>query len=209
MNLATRDGLGDFERAQSLPSMGGREIGETLMRLAADIPEPGQAIVEVGCWLGSGTAHLAIGARQSGAPIHVYDRWTATGAEVEKAARFGVTLEKGGDTLPRVRENLEPFGSDITYHKGNLRHATWHGQPIGLYVDDASKQPDSWRHVTRTFLPHIPVGGFLVLMDFYFFEKAGPQYKAQWRWMVGQKERFKCWGDHVEGTTAAIFERVA
>lgn len=194
--------------AAALPGMGGVQIGPVLEQLASDVPE-GQAIVEVGCWLGAGTAHLALGARDNGTSIHCFDRWKANLGEVRVAGRFGVALERGQDTLPRVRESLRPFGADINWHQGGLRKSSWHGQTIGLYVDDASKSPELWHHAAKTFIPHVPVGGFLVLMDFYFFETRGARYKAQYRWMATRGDRFKQVGDHVGGTSTAIFERVA
>lgn len=206
--LSTHPVTDRFRTAWSLPSMGGREISPVLMTLAQEIPQ-GQAIVEVGCWLGAGTASLAIGSLSSGAPIHVYDRWRASAEEVKKAAAAGVTLQEGQDTLPLVRANLEPFGADITWHQGSLNKATWEGGPIGLYVDDASKSPELWHRATKTFLPYVPVGGVLVLMDYYFFEKRGARYKAQYRWMATRGDRYEQIGDHVAGTTAAVFRRIA
>lgn len=206
--LSTRPATDLLKAAWALPSMGGREIGTALMMLAEAVP-PGQAIVEVGCWMGSGTAHMALGARENGTPIHCFDRWKANLAEVRKAAQFGVTLERGQDTLPLVRENLEPFGADIAFHQGGLLKSAWSGGPIGLYVDDASKSPELWHHAVRTFIPNVPVGGFLVLMDFYFFEKAGARYKAQYRWMATRGDQFRMLEHHVAGTTAAIFERIS
>ena len=197
-----------LDYAESFPSMGGREIGGRLECLAAAVPA-GQAIVEVGSWLGSGTAHLALGANYSGAPIHCFDRWRANEEEAKKAREFGIPLERGQDTLPWVEERLEPFGAEIHYHKGRLLDADWRVTPIGLYVDDASKSPQLWRKAARTFLPYVPVGGFLVLMDYFFFEKRGARYKAQYRWMATRQDQFRLVEDHVGGTTTAIFERIA
>ena len=87
-----------------LPSMGGKEIGAFLRRVARDAPQ-GSAIVEVGCWLGAGTAQLALGVRERAAgdtiPIIAYDRWVARESEVEKASKqAGLSFIKGMDTLP-------------------------------------------------------------------------------------------------------------
>ena len=45
--------------ADGIPSMGGRRFGSLLRRLACDALS-GTSIVEVGCWLGAGTAQLAL-----------------------------------------------------------------------------------------------------------------------------------------------------
>lgn len=196
------------EHAASLPSMGGVQIGDTLRRYAAAVPK-GQAIVEVGCWFGAGTAHLALGAMQSGAPIHVYDRWRTVATEVGKAARFGVMIEEGQDTLPIVRRSLDRYPVDIQYHKGDIRNARWSGVPIGLYVDDASKRFKVWAKSAANFLPHITVGGTLILMDFYLYEELGGRYRVQRRFMDARKDQYEQIADHVSDTTAAVFRRVA
>lgn len=207
MTFSTHRAIDLYRTAKALPSMGGREIGAALMMMAGHVPE-GQAIVEVGSWLGSGTAHLAMGARHSGAPVHAYDRWKASEQEVAKAAASGIAFEPGQDTLPWVKEKLAPFRVPIHFHQGGLKEAAWDGRPIGLYVDDASKSPELWRRATKVFLPHVPIGGILVLMDYFFFEQKGNRYRAQYRWMATRGDRFRMLEHHVGGTTAAIFERI-
>jgi hypothetical protein len=193
----------DLERhARSLPSMGGTEIGPWLRRWAS---ECSTNIVEVGSWLGAGTAQLALGARESGASIHVYDKWQATGPEVGKAGRVGLDLHEGQDTLPLVREHLAPFDVDITFHKGDVRKATWPGGPIGLYVDDAAKQPRTFRHIASTFGPHWEDGCVVVLMDYWFFETAGFRYRSQQLWAFWNRGRLERLEDRIGGTSAAAF----
>lgn len=154
--------------ARGLPSQGGAEIGPFLRQAARAVPN-GTAIVELGSWLGAGTAQLAMGARGHATPpaIHVYDKFRATEGEVAKAARFGLTLKQGQNTLPIVRGHLAPFGVDVTLHRGSLWDADWTGGPIGLHVDDAAKTRDIFLHVLRTFGPSwVPGVTVVVLMDF-------------------------------------------
>lgn len=191
--------------AQTFPSQGGVEIGPWLERLAADVPH-GAAIVEVGSWLGAGTAHLALGAMQSGADIHVFDRWQASIPEVEKAARFGVTLTPGMDTLPLVIRSMKQFPVNCTFHKGSIKQMYWKTQPIGLYVDDATKIADLWAHAVETFFHElIPFKTHLVLMDFHFDEKAGDKYAAQKLYMAAHEQSFELIEDRLAGTSAALF----
>ena len=109
------------ERAERIPSMGGRKIGHVLQKVVVEAPT-NTAIVEVGCWLGAGTAQLALGTREREDPnsvvLHCYDRWTASPNEVRKAAQAGVSIEEGADTLPFTQDMLEPFGVQIQFHKG-------------------------------------------------------------------------------------------
>ena len=184
-----------------IPSMGGTEIGPVLRRLASNVPS-GQAIVEVGCWMGAGTAQLAMGARDN--PIHVYDRWRARPAEVEQAALFGVTLTDGQNTLPLVMDALRPLRKAIRFHRGDIRRARWRGGKIGLYVDDASKAAKIWSRSAAMFLPRIPVGGVAVLMDFHFRDDL-----AQRSYMFDRGDQWKMIDDRVGGTTAAVFRRIA
>lgn len=185
--------------------MGGVEIGSLLERLASEVPA-GRAIVEVGCWLGAGTAHLALGARKSRAPIHVFDRWRARSAEVRHAARFGVGLTEGQNTLPMVMDSLRPFGVAIRFQRCDIRRARWRGGKIGLYVDDASKAERVWRHSASMFLSRVPVGGIAVLMDFHF---RADDPLPQVRYMTERAGRWQMIEDRPGGTTAAVFRRIA
>ena len=175
-------------RAAGLPSMGGVEIGPRL-RAAARGAAPGTAIVEVGCWLGAGTAQLALGLREAErlreVDIHCFDRFRATGSEVEKAGRFNVTLMKDADTRPVVEGFLAPFGASIRLHRGSILDARWSGPPISVYVDDASKTDRLWEHSVATFSPHWIVGStVLVLMDFFYYRRSGREdHRCQQRFV--------------------------
>lgn len=186
--------------ASSLPHMGSVEVGPMLERLASEVLE-GQAIAEVGCWLGAGTAWLALGAGRT--PIHVYDRWRARPNEVRHAARFGVHIVEGQNTLPLVMETLRPFGASVRYRRGDIRRARWPGGEIGLYVDDASKAEAVWKRSAAVFLSRVAIGGVAVLMDFHFKEL------VQVRYMNERADRWRLIEDRVGGTTCAVFRRIA
>lgn len=193
--------------AKTFPSQGGVEIGPWLEKYASEVPL-GSAIVEVGCWLGAGTAHLALGAMESGAAIHCFDRWTATVEEVRKAKEFGVSLIEGEDYLPRVERMLQSFDCEIHYRQGNLKDKdlSWSGPPIGLYVDDATKVEELWLHAMKVFKPHfIPGKTILVLMDYWFFETHGSRYAAQQRYMAEHADQFEMVEERLGETTAAVF----
>ena len=195
------------EKEISIPSQGGTEIGPWLYELASQCPG-GSSIVEVGCWLGAGTYHLARGALHTHNPaveVHCYDRWTANEQEIEKARKFGVELRLGEDTLPRVQKTLSSLAARVYYHKGDIREAQWDGRPIALYVDDATKVDSLWRHAMKTFRPSFILGAHLVLMDYHFDEKAGPAYAAQKRYMA-QHSEFRLVQERLGGTTTAIFQ---
>lgn len=192
------------EYAATLPSQGGVEIGPWLDRLAQGVPE-GAAIVELGCWLGGGTAHLALGSLLSEAPVHTFDRWSATNQEVQKARRYGIALKENMDTLPLVQELLRPIPAAITYHRCNIKEVEWRGGRIGLFVDDATKVEPLWSHAMSVFKPHFIDGAMLVLMDYYFYESAGERYAAQKRYMADHAKEFTLIEERMAGTTAAVF----
>lgn len=160
----------------TIPDMGANLIGTFLQDAASNSQG---AIIEVGSWLGAGTFHLAKGAKCSGQPLFVYDRWEASKQEVEKAARQGLQLDLGQDLLPFVEKALKPVGANVEFCKGDIRKAQYGGAPIGLYVDDAAKLEPLFRIALSTFAPYWLDGAVLVLMDYYYFEKAGRPYRFQ------------------------------
>lgn len=195
--------------AQSIPSQGGREIGNWLEIYAGWVPD-GSCIVEVGSWLGVGTAHLALGAMQSGAPIHVFDRWICASEEEQEKARIqGVNLKLGEDTLPRVKETLSHFPVDIHYHQGTFKPGhpeKWTGGPISLYIDDLTKTEPIWNHAMSIFKPHFIHGEtILILMDYYFFEVSGIKYRAQELWMKEHQNEFESLGGRWAWQTVHAF----
>ena len=210
----TADELSQLERIAALfPSMGGKEIGPFLRGLVRTAPAS-TAIVEVGSWLGAGTAQLALGLRERGADqsvaIHTYDRWVATKPEIEKAERkANIRFSPNQDTLPWVMQALHPFGVGIKFIKGDILAANWAGGPISVYVDDAAKQPARFFHVLRTFGPSwIPGVTVLVLMDFHFWEKTGSEeHKCQKYFIDAYSEYFTQMEDFRRDSNAAFVYR--
>ena len=178
------DSMDLYAMANRIPSMGGREIGPVLRNLARHAPA-GTSIVEVGTWLGAGTAQLALGIRERARPsevaLHCYDRWQANRSEITKAAGCGVRLAVEEDTLPRVRRTLEPFGVPVEYHKGELLGVQWDGGPISVYVDDAAQMPEAFLHALWTFGPSwVPGTTRLVFMDYDYWKTSGiPEHRCQ------------------------------
>lgn len=171
-----------------IPHMGAEKLAPLLRDWAALVP-PEQAIVEVGAWLGAGTQYLV---RENG-PLYVYDGFQANRSEVEKAAKFGVALTVGQDTLPWVKKRL-PDG--IHFRKGNLKQSQYDGPPIGLYVDDASKSAKLWTRSMQTFEPHFVEGTVIVLMDYHFPPcTAQRDYASKWKVLI----------EGIPGTSTAVF----
>jgi hypothetical protein len=193
------------ELAETIPSQGGTKIGAILREAARNAPS-NTAIVECGCWLGAGTAQLALGIRERedmlNVQLHTYDRWQADKSEVEKAAMRGWHLSVGEDTLPRVRQTLSEFRVPIQFHRAELMEAVWADGPISVFVDDACKTPLLFCQAIETFAPHwIPGQTIIVLMDFNFWKKTGlAKHECQKRFV----ERFGYAFERINSRVAAF-----
>jgi len=199
--------------ALSIPSMGGHKIARHLREAAEKVPE-GSCIVEVGAWLGAGTAQLALGAKKASPvpKIHVFDRFHASRSEVVKADKGGISLKKGQSTLPLVQENLARFDAQIEYYQGSIEDIVWTGGPIGLYVDDAAKVPSSFYAVLKAFGPSwIPGVTTLILMDYGYWKRhqndpaRATELRVQHDFVTGNPETFSVINEGpIAGTSAAI-----
>lgn len=207
------DVSGDLDDvAASIPSMGGRKLGPVLRRAARAAPA-GTAIVEVGCWLGAGTAQLALGIRDrehaGEVTLHCFDLWRATLDETREAARAGLRFAAFEDTLPHVRRTLEPFDVPIRFHQGDVLRARWDGEPISVYVDDVSKRLPLFCHSLATFGPSwIPGETKVFLMDFHTWRKTGvAEHEFQRRFFETARHCFEpvALGDSPTGTSSAMF----
>jgi hypothetical protein len=179
----------ELEALAAIPSMGGHKIGDYLYRLAREHRGRG-AVVEVGSWLGSSCAHLALGLRDAGSDawIHCYDRFEANDLECEKAARAGCVLTPGQDIEPVFWRHVGAIYPRIRACKVDLREATWNGGPIEIYVDDAAKSWRLFRHVLATFGPSfVPGVTTLVLMDFNMYRS--PAYEPAKRVRLRAQKR--------------------
>jgi len=182
--------------AAEIPSMGGLQIGAHLRKAAREDALPGTAIVELGSWLGAGTAQLALGLRErpdsDGIEIHCFDRYQATSAEEPKAAKAGLTLVKDQDTLPIVKRLLEPFDAPIKFHKGTIEKKSWAGAPISVFVQDAGKSSASFFPMIKAFGPSwMPEKTVIFFMDYYNWRKSGvDDHKCQTRFVEAHPESF-------------------
>ncbi len=200
-----------------IPSMGGRQIGEHLRQLAAQTTMD-SCIVEVGAWLGAGTAQLALGAKNAEPvpDIHVFDHFHASESEVTKAAAAGVELKKGQDTRSVVESHLANLDASIHLHKGRIEEIRWEHGPIGLYVDDASKDVADFNHILRAFGPSWIAGEtMLVLMDYGYWKKFAhdpameKRLRIQTDFITSNDDYFEMVNERpIKGTSAAIIKYV-
>lgn len=198
------------EGIRKIPSMGGREIGRYLREWAATVKD-GQAIVELGSWLGAGTAQLALGVKQSKRHVKVFafDRFTANAGEAGKAAHHGVMVKPGESTLDTIKEMLtDDLIRYIEFIRGEITKAKWAGLPIALYVDDACKRKKEFIKALRTFGgSFIPGKTIIVLMDYWYFERypADLGLRYQHEFVVRNPKTFKTINGRLPGTSASAF----
>lgn len=159
-----------------IPEMGGRRIGGFLREWAEKAPD-GADIVELGTWLGAGTAQMATGLQSRpdahNIRIHTFDSFNISASSAEKARKQGADFTEGDDTLPWVKDALKSFQPLIEFHKGMLDENTeWTGKPISVYVDDATKYPYTFYLCLKKFGPYwIPGQTIVVLMDALIYLK--------------------------------------
>lgn len=198
------------KRAHEIPTMTNLETKLLLRKYASQI-KSNQNIVEVGVWLGSCTAFIALGLKNKYKTntIHVYDRFCANELEVNKAEWGGVVLYEGEKTTQIFKSYLEPFHVNIKIHKGNIGKIKYNGDKIGLFIDDASEQQECFEHTINTFINFfIPGETIIFLMDYYFFKKKGiNKYRYQYDWMQKHKNEFE-YIQRVNDTCVAIFKYI-
>jgi hypothetical protein len=177
-----------IELSERIPSMGGREMGKVYRRYIRDM-DRGDDVVEIGAWLGAGTAQLALGIYEHGkeSTLHVYDRFTAKGKEIKKALNpsgykyaEGIGVDKKGEsikvksgqnTLPIVRKLLSEFEkiADIKYYRGDIDNLKYKGGKIGILVIDAAKKSAQFKRIIKKLEPHLLPGSIVFFMDYYYY----------------------------------------
>lgn len=189
--------------AESIPSMGGRQIREYLFKYVKDVKE-GRAIVELGTWLGAGTAQIALALLyfNKDNPVYSYDKFVVSGRQPMKAGREGWIIQKGDDVYDKVKKALEPFRCNITLVKGKIQELGYKKEKIGLYVDDAVKQEKRFIKTLKIFEPYfVPGETVCIFMDYYLWEKSGDaKYKFQYKYMNENKDKFELIEDKIDST---------
>lgn len=202
------------EPVRVIPSMGGREIGRHLRKWASECPDE-TSIIELGVWLGAGTAQLALGVKESGRDVivHGYDRFRASSSEVKKAEQQGIELVPGQNTEPVVVHLLRSAGllHYVGFSIGEISKAKRYEDddgPISMYVDDANKQPGNFIGALRNFGPYwMGRITIVVLMDYWYFEQKPTKTHLHFQhdWMQRNQFSFEPIMLRMPGTSAAAF----
>jgi len=180
--------------ADSIPSMGGKEIRKELFDRVKDLPES-TSIVELGTWLGAGTAQLALALMyyNKSNPIYSYDKFIVSGRQPEKASVNGWNLAPKEDVYNKVRHTLKEFPVNITLRQCDLSKAEYKDEKIGLFVMDAAKKKDPFISSLKVFYPYfIPGETICIFMDYYLWKKNGEEkHKFQYYFINEHKDNFE------------------
>lgn len=143
----------------------------TLYRLAAGLPQ-GACIVEIGAWVGVGTAYLSCGLR-SGAGGHLYAVDTFTGTTLNPQTQEGwqrTVTQMGGSTLLRWHANLQAFGLEelvTPLVRDSITAARqWSGLPIDLLFIDGDHVYEAVKQDYQSWAPYVKPEGLIVFHDY-------------------------------------------
>lgn len=125
------------------------------------------AMVEIGCWLGGGTVHLAAGLRDSGrsGKVVAIDRFVWQGELYERVHPAG--LAAGADFEPLFRQLSAPLSPWIESRRAELRDFVWDGPPIEILVVDAPKQVPEILALLDGFGGSLLAGGSRIVFQDY------------------------------------------
>jgi hypothetical protein len=132
------------------------------------------SIVDLGSWLGSTTAALAMGLVANPRPsaahtvIHAYDQfiWEEPMGYHSPATRLG-PYQPGETFRPEFELVVRRWRRRIVVHEGDLLRERWTGGPIELLLVDAMKSWELTGHLMRRFYPCLSAGcGYLIHQDF-------------------------------------------
>ena len=141
---------------------------------AQDVFTGSGAIVDLGCWLGSTTAAMAMGLTANRRPstrtaeIHAYDQfvWDPRMDHHAPPTRLG-PYEPGASFRPEFELVVRRWRDRIAIHEGDLLQERWTGGPIELLLVDAMKSWELASHIVRFFYPALlPDSGYLIHQDF-------------------------------------------
>jgi O-methyltransferase len=133
-------------------------------------------IVELGCWLGSGTLAMAQGLVNGGKTpeplIHAYDIfiWDNSMTPFLGGQPLQRPLETGDSFLDQYLIEIEPCKDWVQLHAGDLLQETWTDGPIEFLFVDAMKSWSLSQHIVKQFFTALMPGKSIVLhQDFAYF----------------------------------------
>ena len=201
MLMFSADQIG-FESPYKVPSLLSKDEKAMYYWVAKTHYKNRGQVVEIGPWLGSGTLQICRGLQETGKlwHLHILDRFTWTSHYESRYPEL--ELKDGESFLPLLKSHLKDYGSDMTFHTGDLSHIE-DVFPLTekieiLYVD----APKSWKMlwiVLAHLGPKLMPGAQLVFQDFFHITS------RQLIWLLASIPQFEL-KQIVQVGTAAHFE---
>jgi hypothetical protein len=165
-----------IEQVKKIPSLGigGLAVWQELVKYS-QFARSGEAIVDIGSWLGSTIGFLLAGIENSGedVDIHSYDRWIADKTFQKRAKDYhDIDFELDQDLLSVMMMNLSMFRKQPIPHKGSFREQFYtDDRRIALIVDDICTYKTMTDHMWDIFGDKLIPGRTIVMMlDYYWYE---------------------------------------
>lgn len=194
--------------ADKIPELGhGGKATKNYLVKYAQATRLGRAIIDIGPFLGSTTAYLAIGAGSKN-QIHSYDLWIADEGYTRKAkTQLGIELKQGSNLYSLWCKNIKPWNTNIYPHKEDIGKAFWLPKlPIGLYVDDAGQAASHIERLSHEFARYfVPGETILIMMDYFFYETHHDERYLTQKIFFERDHRFKFVERCKSPSRAAIF----
>ncbi|MCA9218563.1 MAG: class I SAM-dependent methyltransferase [Planctomycetales bacterium] len=154
-----------------LPSMLNFKEKKLLYWLTAEFYRGTGAIVELGTFLGSSTAHLAEGllanSQVESKMIHSYDLFAAGPFEAKwLTERFGLSAAPGYNFRHLFSENVEKYADILTVTEGDICDSAWTGGEIEILFVDLCKTHAINDFVIMEYFPHLVPGSLLIQEDY-------------------------------------------
>jgi hypothetical protein len=117
-----------------------RDCAETLAVLGARRAQPGDVMIEAGCWQGGSTAKWSLACRLLGYHLHIYDSFQGVEARTDVEGAYDFSGEYSA-TKATVHRNVARYGdvSVCTFHEGwfcdTMRPGTVPGPVAVVYID--------------------------------------------------------------------------
>jgi hypothetical protein len=157
-----------------IPAMTTDAERECFYRLAKEGAGKGE-VVELGAWLGAGSAWIAAGVRDSGVDrkAKVYDRFEAKGNHAVKVEHWrknhGVNEVAEGTPLEQFRINLGPLLQYVEPTRAEIGGIKWSGGPVSVLICDAPKRVREISAVLTAFRKALQPGSVMAWQDFCHF----------------------------------------
>ncbi|HET6466906.1 MAG TPA: class I SAM-dependent methyltransferase [Geminicoccaceae bacterium] len=184
----------------ALPAMTGPKEWQLYYWLTAERFRGRGAVVEVGCFLGASTIHLAAGLRDRGhaARVVVLDHFVWMDLYDRK---FASGLAPGDSFEALFRANTAFLADHIELLRADLREFVWDRGPIEILVVDAPKLPNEVTRFLAAFGPALIPNGSVVAFQDYLH----PVSYSLPLMLHALRDRLELIGTIPEGSTA-IFE---